>query len=579
MNIKRNLNNGLFLVLCFLALILINVVSHFYRFRLDLTADKRHTLSEATWRMVESMDDEVSIEVFLEGDFPASIKHFQSEVKSLLEQFKGRNTNFKIRFLDPTGGSEEETKALLERFKNLKISPINLPISGKASQERKLIFPVAIIRYEERERVVRLLEQTDAIGIDYTRIEALSREMNLLEYKFATALHRLKLEAKPRIGLLSGHGEVQRPLTDEFEKALYEHYDIGRFNPDSLVQISPALDVLVIAKPRRELGERTLFKIDQYIMNGGKTLWLIDALDVEMDSIWGRKMYIPLERQLDVFNMLFKYGVRVNANSVLDWNCSPIPVMVSQGQMELRPWFYHVLGFPYLKPEETKAGQESQDVHPIVRHINYVDMRFPSSLDTVQTRTYVKKTPLLRSSRYSKVQYPPLRLSMDILDAGLTQEAFNKGYQNLAFLLEGEFESYFRNRVAPEMLEGLQGLGLTYQEQSIKPSRMIIVGDGDVASNHFEPRTRRSLPLGANPFNGQMYGNRDFLLNAVEYLLDTEGLISARSKQNIIRPLDQGRALEEELQWQLINLAVPLLILLSLGFAYFTWRKRRYVRD
>jgi gliding-associated putative ABC transporter substrate-binding component GldG len=559
-----------------------NILASYYYVNLDLTEDKRYTLTASTYKLLDKVEDVLSVEVYLEGEFPSSIKHFQNRVEEILGQFRSHNANVKIRFIDPTLGNEEDVKSLMERFKNLRITPINLPISTKNSQERKLIFPVAILRYQERESVVRLLDQTDALGIDYTRKEAINRELNLLEYKFANGINRLLLNAKPRVALLGGYGSLDRPFTESLEKALYEYYDIGRFNIDSLVKLDTNIDAILVLKPTQALGEKNLFKLDQYIMNGGKVLWMVDMLNIEMDSIWGRNLYIPMEHQIDFPAMLFRYGVRINPNTILDWNSSPIPVFISKGQMELRNWFYHVLAFPYLTPKEAQNADGSTNQHPIVKNINYVDTRFPASIDTVQTKTDIKKTILLRSSQYSKTQFPPVRISMDILDAGLTPEGFEQakqGYQNIAVLLEGEFESYFRNRVSPEMMEGLQRLGTPYREKSIKPGKMIVVSDGDIAANHLEPRTRRPLPLGANPFNGQMYGNRDFVMNCVEYLLDTENIIAARAKQSVIRPLDQERARAEALQWQFINLGLPLVILVLFGLAYAFWRKRRYAKD
>jgi gliding-associated putative ABC transporter substrate-binding component GldG len=295
-------------------------------------------------------------------------------------------------------------------------------------------------------------------------------------------------------------------------------------------------------------------------------------------------VYMPTAHQLDINNLLFNYGVRINPNLVLDWESSVIPVNVSpmpeRPQIEGRKWFYHPKAYPYMTPLDAQETGNNTIPHPIVQNLDFVDTRYPASIDTIKTSNYIKKTPLLRTSPYSKVQFPPVRVSIDIMQKGLRQEDFTKGNQNVAVLLEGAFSSYYKNRVTPEMRQGLEQLGQPFVEQG-KPTKMIVVSDGDIAKNALDPKNRRRptpLPLGVNPFDGYQYANKDFLMNCLEYLIDSKGIIAARNKQIKLRPLDQERAYDEKLKWQFINLFLPLLFLLAFGLGYWFIRRARFAK-
>jgi gliding-associated putative ABC transporter substrate-binding component GldG len=561
-------------------LIFLNIIASFFYGDIDLTEDQRFTLNEATYDLIEELDDVVTVEIYLAGELPSSFKRLNGAVIDLLNKFRSRTGQIQYRFVNPTDGTEEENMAMLEKLEKDDIVPINLTMTSGSSREARLVFPYAIIRYKQRQKVVSLLESTGGFNRDFTRMEAINPSINLLEYKFANAIQKLQSKTRPRMVLLTGHGELQRPWTESLEASMFEYYDIARLDLNKVTKIDTHIHVVIIPKPLYPFGEKHLFMIDQYVMNGGKVVWLVDALNMELDSMGSKGVFMPQGRPLDFHNLLFTYGVRVNANLVLDWEASSIPMQVGmngdQPQIELRKWFYHPKAYPYHTPLEAQEIGENTIQHPIVQNLDFIDTRYPSSIDTVRTDANIKKTPLLRSSKYSKVQFPPVRVSINIADAKIGQDAFKKENQNIAVLLEGEFPSHYKGRVPAEMLASLQKMGQPYLEKAKPNGKMIVISDGDIAKNAIDRRSGKPLPLGMNKYDGYTYGNKDFLMNCLEYLIDNKGIIAARNKEIKLRPLDQERAFAEETTWQVINIVLPLLVLGIFGFVYVFARKNRF---
>ncbi|MDC0230425.1 gliding motility-associated ABC transporter substrate-binding protein GldG [Aureispira] len=567
------------LILLIGILIFTNILAGYYYGDIDLTEDKRFTLNEATYKLVEELDDEVTVEVLLEGDFPSSFKRLQSATSDLLTKLKSRTSLINTRWVNPMSGTKEEN---IENGKNLAkdgIYPLNLTNTQKGGvREARLAFPYAIIRYKQKRQVIQLLEMTGGYNKDYTRPSAINSSVNLLEYKFANAIQKLQMNQRPRMVLLTGHGELQRPWTESLEAAMFEYYDIARLDLNKVTHIDTNIHVVIIPKPTRSFGNKQLFMLDQYVMNGGKIIWLVDPLNMELDSM-RRGEFMPNEHPLDINNLLFNYGVRINPNIVLDWESTAIPMNVSsvpgKPQIESRKWFYHPKVYPYMTPLDAQETGQNTIPHPIVKNLDFVDTRYPASIDTIKTSNNIRKTPLLRSSKYSKVQFPPVRVSFGIMDQGITQEAFTKGNQNIAVLLEGTFSSYFKNRVPDTMNRALERLGQPFKEQGVY-TKMIVISDGDIAKNSMNPKTRKAIPLGVNPFDGYNYGNKDFLMNCMEYMIDNKGIIAARNKEIKLRPMDQERAFKEETKWQIINLILPVLALGVFGILFSFVRKKRF---
>ncbi len=578
MNLKTT-QSLLQLILIGIILVAANVISSFFYTDIDLTEDKRFTLNEATYRLIEELDDDVTVEIYLDGELPSSFRRLQNAVKDILDKFRSRTNRVQYQFINPMDGDQEENMAMVQQLKNDGIVPVNLTMSSKGSREARLVFPSIMIRYKEQKKVVNLLENSGGFNRDFTRMDAINPSINLLEYKIANAIQKLQLRQRPRMVILTGHGELERQFTYNLEVAMYEYYDIARLDLRKVTQIDTNIHVLIIPKPLYPMGDKHLFMIDQYIMNGGKVVWLVDALNMESDSMGSRGIFMPTQRPLDIHEILFNYGVRINPNLVLDWESSSIPVQVGMSgdkpQIELRKWYYHPKAYPYMTPLDAQEEGYNEIRHPIVQNIDFVDTRYPSSIDTIITQNYIRKTPLLRSSKYSKVQFPPVRVSIEIMDAGIGQDAFQKENQNIAVLLEGAFSSYYKNKISPEMLQGLQSMGQPFKEEG-KPTKMIVISDGDIVRNDIERSSGNPLPLGMNRFDGYTYGNKDFIMNCLEYLIDNKGIIAARNKEIKLRPLDQERAFKEEGYWQAMNLVVPILILILFGVLYKTLRDRKF---
>jgi gliding-associated putative ABC transporter substrate-binding component GldG len=465
-----------------------------------------------------------------------------------------------------------------EKLGKLKIIP--LQITDKRQARVMLVFPSAVVRYGNQYQVVNLMD----LGDGYYQPSDIDPSINFLEYKFATAIQKLKQRSRPRIVLMTGHGELQRPYTNEFEAALFEYYDIARLDLSQVNQIDTNINLVIVPKPTQTFSYDDQFKIDQYVMNGGRIIWMMDGLNMEDDSLRNRMgQAVPFENNLDLQRLLFNYGARINTNLVASFDAaSIIGLKTAQGQKNNPKWFYYPLAFPYLTPREAKEKGRSTIDHPIVKNMDFVLTKYAASIDTVRTKSNVLKTPLLRSSKYSRIQYPPTPVSLEIIDPAIRADAFTKENQNIAVLLEGQFESYFRNRIPPETKEKWASAGNYPVKELSSFAKMVVISDGDIAKNDVYQSSGKTIPLGAgwHPDSGpRVFSNREFLMNCVEYLLDDTGLIEARSREIKLRPLDQERAFAEETKWQIINIGLPLLIITLTGIIYTWLRKRRFSKQ
>ncbi|MCF8243628.1 MAG: gliding motility-associated ABC transporter substrate-binding protein GldG [Saprospiraceae bacterium] len=540
-----------------------NVLGNVFFTHFDLTEDKRFTLSEPTLKMMKNLDAEVYINVMLAGDFNAGFKRLQRSVTEMLDDFKSESGFITYNYTNPGEGTVDEINARRTELAKDGIVPTNLRIKTTEGTEEKFIYPYAKISYKGRTAVVDLLDE-EAVGANPD--EKLNTSISQLEYKFANAFHKLESGAKEVIAFTMGHGELNERERADLVRSLRAYYEVGTFKLDSATIIPSEVKTLIVAKPKAPFSDRDLFLLDQYVMNGGTVLWLIDPLNVELDSLRNQNSYIARDYPLNINDMLFKYGARVNPDLVLDLQCSKIPMVIDQkGSMDLFPWYY----FPVIVPNSN---------HPLVRNLDGINLYFPSSIDTIKTKTPVKKTILLTTSDHSKLQPNITRLNFEILRYGDEITAsFDQKNIPVAVLLEGVFPSFFENRVTTEMQAGLQQIGQEYKAQSA-PTRMVVVADGDVARNFVNAKTGQPLALGFNPIDRFTYSNKDFLLNAVEYLRDDVGIIAARGREVKLRLLDTQKAKDEETFWTLLNIGGPLVLLGVFGFV-FTWlRKRKYAR-
>ena len=564
-------------------LFLANFVASVFYTHFDLTGEKRFTLTKPTKNLLENLEERVYVEVFLDGDFPAGFKRLQTTTREMLDDFRSHSGYIDYQFEDPSLGSIQDVNARRKTLSEMGINPINLRVQEQGESTQKLVYPFAIFHFKNRQLTVKLLEnESPTLSPD----EVINNSVSLMEYKFANAIKKLQSPDQPIILFTTGHGELAPIETEDLETTLDQFYDTGRIVLDSVVEIPTALtlsqqttrpgeilkkpcELLIIAKPRTAFSDKDKFKIDQYVMNGGKVIWLIDRLGVDLDSMRMGGHFIPSDYPLNIEDILFKYGVRIQPDLVVDIQCTKIPlqtgVVGNAPQFELFGWYYH----PAVRPVAN---------HPIVKNLDRTELKFCSSIDTIRTKTNITKTVLLRSSKYSRLQFSPIDVNFDILRYDPDPTKFDKGEQAVAVLLEGEFPSHFENRVSQELSDNLRSAGINFREKSV-PTRMLVISDGDVAASSIrtgEDGKPQWLPLGFNRFEKVTYANKDLMLNAVEYLSDASGVIEARSREVKLRLLDTVRAKSEKTMWQAINIGSSLLFILLFGFVFNWWRKRKY---
>ncbi len=539
---------------------ILNVIARNVYTYIDLTQDQRFTLTSSTERVLTEIEEIITIDLLLEGDLPSEFISLQNRTIEIIKQFRNVNPNLEYIIRNPSVGTVEEVNTIRENLAKDRIFPTNIFIVENDQRVEKLIYPWAIIKYGNKKIPVSLLEPQ---GIGETEEATINKSENLIEHKLAKALHLLFKKDIPHIVFVEGHEELLESQTARLQTDLSSTMTTSRINLDTTYRIDA--DVLIVAGPKTIVNRQHQFLIDQYIMNGGKVIWFIDQLYVNLDSIRGA--YVPRLVEHGLEDMFFKYGVRINNNVVLDLENSKIPQVIGrQGgkpQQQLFSWVY----FPLL---------QSTEQHPIVKNIDRVYSTFPSSIDVLDNKQDIKSKVLLTSSRSSRYQVYPMRISFDILKVEQRPEAYNKPNLTTAVMLEGEFESFFKNRVPSAFKETLDKIDTPYKEKSVRTSQ-IFVSDSDIIKNLFDAKSSRISPMGYNKWEGQVYnGNSDFILNSIDYLTDDYGLIESRSKELHMRLLNKVAVDKDRLKWQIINVVLPVLLIIFCGFLINFARKRRY---
>ena len=553
---SRKIGDILIFGIWILIIININIVFSRFILRIDLTEEKRYTISEATIDLLESLEDVVYIDVYLEGKFPPGFQRLQKAIQQTLEDFRVyAGDNIQYRFINPDEiESNKGQETLIKSLGEKGIQPTNLTAKEDGKRTEKLIFPGAIISYAGIDMGVMLLKGNKSASPQ----ERLNQSIEGVEFEFATVIDRLVNIDRKRIGLIKGHGELDSMKIISIKNSLLESYDIFDVNLPSKNNLD-GYDVIIIAKPVKPFSEKDLYKVDQFIMKGGKAIFFTDFLSVNLDSI-GREGTIgyPIETNLE--NLLFRYGIRINKDFLLDLSSGGFPVVVgnmgSEPQIQLMPWpFYPII------------NQYSN--HPIVRNLDAVYLRFTSSIDTVKADGIVK-TPLMFSSPYSKTAGSPVRVSLNDLRKEMSPEIFNQGSQPIAYLLEGPFTSAFKNRILPEGIPNE-----SFKDTGIETG-ILVCADGDFVRNEINMQSGMPSDLGYEPFMKAEFANKDFILNSLSYLLDDDGLILSRNKEITIRPLDRIKIENEKLGWQVLNLILPIIIIGIYGLIRQYYRKRKY---
>ncbi|MFD2828381.1 gliding motility-associated ABC transporter substrate-binding protein GldG [Leeuwenhoekiella polynyae] len=555
---KQNTKYLLFLIVI-VGILFVSKTAHF---RIDLTADGRYTLSETSEDIIAKATDPVIVDVFLEENVPDAFLKLQIETRQLLEEYASANSNIKFAFVNPVPeGTVVEQVA--EDFNNRGMRPeqVQLRNNGKVSQE--FIFPWAIASYKGQTVRIPLLKKTLGASPD----ELVSRSVQNLEYAFSDAFYKLLNPKSKRIAVLKGNGEMQDKYIADFFKTLRESYFIAPFpldsisaKPDTIMTALNKFDLIVAAKPTKAFTDLEKYALDQYTMQSGKSLYLLDQVAMETDSLYRNNgMALATARSLNLDDFFFKYGIRINPVLVEDLYAAPLVLATGDGndsQYSQLPWFF----YPLVTPEEN---------HPINTNIdNPVFFKYANQIDLLDTS--VEKTVLLQSSVLSKLDGVPLPVSLESITTEPNPENYSDGSQNLAVLLEGEFTSAFKNRILP-----IAKSQIPFRESAIRKTAMIVVADGDLIKNDLD-QNGRPLELGFDKFTFKEYGNKEFLLNAVNYLLDDSGLINIRSKSIVLPALDIQKTTNDRYTWQALTLGLPLAMLLIFGLIYTYLRKRRY---
>jgi len=559
------------LVLIVIVLILLNVAGNLIFTRIDLTAEKRYTLSPATVELVKNIDDIVFFKVYLDGNLPANYKKLRDELKQMLTEFRSLNSNIQYEFIDPSASSDEKerNKIYAELYKD----GLNYatPTEKKKSEvSKQIVWPGAIVSYRNNRVPMQLIKNQTYANEE----ELISRAVNDLEYEMSNAVRKLSIRYAPVVAFIEGHGELDSLQTKDATLALSEYYQVQRVRIDSninslvyrdvkgdSVRIAPKYKAIIFAKPTEAFSEKEQFIIDQYLMYGGRIFWLIDPLVADLDSIAFQASAMAYPYDLKVDEMLFRYGVRINQHLVTDLRAASIPVVTgqvgNQPKTQFFKWFYSPLVFPQIN-------------HPIVNNLNAIRFDFSGSIDLVG-KDNLKKTVLLQTSEDANTSGNLPRYTLNVLKQKPSKEDFTKSNLPLAVLIEGQFESFYNRRLAPAMAESKL---INFKETS-KPTAIIVVADGDIIRNKIAPNGS-IYPLGYDRYTKEMFGNRDFIVNCVNYLCDDKGLISLRGRTIKLRLLDEEKLAKTAVWQQVKNVAIPLVSVWILGIIIFTWRKRKY---
>lgn len=555
---SRKLGDGLWFANTLVAVVLLNIVVSHYFFRIDLTEEKRYSIKPQTKEILQQLEEEVYVEVFLEGDLNAGFTRFQKSIRETLEEFRIYSDN-KVRFVFTDPAQAMSKKAQSEFMTDLAqrgIQPTNVIDKKDGQQIEKIIFPGAIVSVGGFETGVMLLKGSKA----RTSEEQINQSIEGVEYELIQAIYALTNTERKQIGLVTGHGELDSTAIVSFVQEASLAYDVVRVNLANTKELNN-MDALVIAKPTKPYTPVDKFILDQYIMQGGKVLFMMDKLEASMDSASRDDYYaFPYETNLD--DQLFRYGVRINLDLLQDRTSGLYPIITgntgSRPQMQLMDWPFYPLINQY--------GD-----HTITRNLDAVLTRFVSSVDTVKA-VGVKKTPLMKTSYYARSITAPVPVSVNELRKNIREEDFTKGPFPIGYLLEGTFTSLFKNRFAPE------GTPATKFIDSSKPTRIVVIADGDLVRNEVNPRSGQPQALGFDPFTNYTFANRDLVMNILAYLTNDNGLIQARSKEVKIRPLDKDKIVHDRLFWQVVNIGAPLLLLVLFGVARAYWRKNKFAK-
>ena len=544
---SKKLKHSIYL---FITLIVLNIVIQGYYNRIDLTTDNRYTLAKVTKDIIANIDKQLIVKVYLEGDFPSEFKRLQIETRQFLEELNAKNSFIKIQFIRPNNQRE--------RLIKVGMIPSQLTVKEDGKLSNAIIFPWAEIMYKKKTSIVSLLPN----GAAQSQEDQLETAVENLEFSFSNAIYKLQEEKQKKVAVISGNGELLDIQLYSFLSEVTKKHRLAKFTLDSVASNSvkslkdlQQFDLAIIAKPTESFTEKEKLVLDQYIMNGGKTLWMLENVQADTDSLFKDGKMLAYPRDLNLTDFFFSYGLRVNVTLIQDLYAAKIPLATgnigNKPQFQNLNWFYH----PLVSGNQT---------HAISKNIAPVRLRFANQIDTLQNS--LQKTVLLMSSMLTRKTGTPAIIALESIAEEPKEEDYSSGFQIFSLLIEGDFTSMYANRIKPFNIK-------KFSKKS-SHNKMIVISDGDIGRNQLQKG--KPFDLAQDKWTGEQFGNKEFLLNAVDYLLDDNGLIELRNKNVQINLLDKERAYQERIFWQFVNIVLPLLVLLTFGFVFQYVRKRTY---
>tara|TARA_B100000902_G_C27309299_1_gene917396 strand:+ start:326 stop:1909 length:1584 start_codon:yes stop_codon:yes gene_type:complete len=524
-----------------------------------MTQEKKYSLSKETKELLNNLEDIIYLKIYLHGEIPIEYKKLENEIKYMVNEFRAYSKFIEYEFIDPNAIQNDEYRVnLQEQLYKKGIYPVPIRNYDKTKMEQFLIFPGIIASHISKETTISLINQS----MMHNQPEIINESIEQLEYLLTNGIRTLQRIKKPKIGLINGHGETTNELITSFKDKISEHYELIDIEINEQLTALKNFDCIIINDPKQKFSEKDKFIIDQFIMHGGKSIWITNGNNANMDSLEKKSETIILSKEnRNLDDLLFKYGVRINLDLVQDIQATPIPVIThyidNKPQWDFFPWFF----FPVLTPHLE---------HVVTNHINPVQTKFPSSIDTIKNN--VDKTVLLQTSPYTKISSTPAVINLENLKNKADINTFNSGTKNIAVLLSGEFASVYANRINPIIGTNTD---INFKNKSIQ-NKMIIISDSYFIKNQFFQG--QPMPLGLDKHTGTQYGNGEFILNSIDYLLDNSQFIKIRSKNRTIRILNAKKLDNETSWWQIINLILPLIILILSGIIIFIIRKHKYAK-
>ncbi|MCZ4244492.1 gliding motility-associated ABC transporter substrate-binding protein GldG [Pedobacter punctiformis] len=559
-NNKNKWVNVLFVIL---SLVILNVLGQYFYHRFDFTADQRFTLNDKTKKILTSTDKPIVVTVFLDGELPPAFKRLKAAVNDLLSDYKAYSkTEMKIVFVDPLAGlNQADQDTVINNLYQNGIEATSLSVKTESGLTQKFVFPMAMIESDGKQLPVKLFQNLDP-GRNYE--ENINNSIENLEYIFTSSLKKVITGKNPRIGFTEENGELSDLQLNDAIHTLSNSYEVGRVNLNTIDQAGlDKLNLLIIAKPKKAFTEAEKYKINYFVMNGGRVVWSIDQVNADLDSLRGRGSQMVFNSNLNLDDMLFMYGARINYNVIADANCAEIPVSTGsvggQSQIQMVPWLY----YPILLPDT---------LHSVVKNLDGIKSEFPSTVDSIGVKG-ITKSYILTTSAFNKTFEVPKLFSLQMVAEQPDLKAFRSTLKNTGLMLEGNFPSVFAGRPLPA------GITSPYTTATTgKPAKMIVIGDGDIFKNQVVEKDGSPLPLGYDRYSKTTYGNKALLLNIVDYFTDADNLIALRNKEVKIRLLDKAKVKIEKTTWQMVNIVAPLLLLIFFAIFQHYYRKYKYAK-